>query len=173
MPRTCLACASPERSQIDTGIVSGRPLREISEKFRIAISSLHRHKAHAAGSIVKAAERREESLGDNLLGEMRRVQRKAWELLGKAEAKGDHRGLIVALRKVRECIDALGSMLKRATEASGGTTWTIRHRYLGQAPIHEWEELPASYAALLPGKPRGKLYIVREHVRQSKDAADA
>jgi hypothetical protein len=33
---------------------------------------------------------------------MRRVQRKAWELLAKTESEGDHRGSIVALREVRE-----------------------------------------------------------------------
>ena len=49
--------------------------------------------------------------------EMRRVQRKAWELLAKTEADGDNRGAIVALREVRECIRALGDMLSLATVA--------------------------------------------------------
>ena len=51
----------------------------------------------------QVGERREERLGDNLLDEMRRVQRKAWELLDKTESEGDHRGSIVALREVRAC----------------------------------------------------------------------
>jgi hypothetical protein len=42
---------------------------------------------------------------------MRRVQRKAWELLDKTESEGDHRGSIVALREVRECLESLGEML--------------------------------------------------------------
>jgi len=63
---------------------------------------------------VKASERREERLGDNILDEMRRVLDKAWELLAKAETEGDHRGAIVALREVRECLGALGELLGKA-----------------------------------------------------------
>ena len=44
---------------------------------------------------MKASEKREEQLGDNLLDEMRRVQRKAWELLARTESEGDHRASIV------------------------------------------------------------------------------
>jgi hypothetical protein len=43
-----------------------------------------------------------ERLGETLLDEMRRVQRKAWELLARTESEGDHRGSIVALREVRK-----------------------------------------------------------------------
>jgi hypothetical protein len=63
---------------------------------------------------VKAAERRDQDLGDSLLDDIRRVQQKAWELLAKMEAEGDHRGSIVALREVRGCIESLGDMLSRA-----------------------------------------------------------
>jgi len=69
---------------------------------------------------VKASERREERLGDNLLEEMRRVQRKAWELLSKTESDGDHRGSIVALREVRECLETLGDMLAKTEAVKGG-----------------------------------------------------
>jgi hypothetical protein len=58
--------------------------------------------------------RREERLGDSLLDQMRRVHHKAWELLARMESEGDHRGSIVALREVRECLESLGAMLARA-----------------------------------------------------------
>jgi len=70
-------------------------------------------------AIVKASERREERVGDNLLDEMRRVQRKAGELLAKTESDGDHRASIVALREVRECLESLGAMLARASAGNG------------------------------------------------------
>jgi hypothetical protein len=44
---------------------------------------------------------------------MRRVQRKAWELLARTESDGDHRASIVALREVRECPESLGEMLSQ------------------------------------------------------------
>jgi transposase len=114
MPRTCLACATEKRNAIEKALAFGIPLREISGKFRISISALHRHKSHIAEVISATAEKREMKLGDDLLQQMRGVQEKAWELLGKMEAEGDHRGSVVALREVRECLRDLGAMLDRA-----------------------------------------------------------
>jgi hypothetical protein len=60
------------------------------------------------------SEKREEKLGESILEQMQRVQRKAWELLAKMEEEGDHRGSVVALREVRECMKSLDDMLARA-----------------------------------------------------------
>ena len=79
-----------------------------------------RHKNHVANAICKAQAQREERTGETLLDEMRRVQRKAWELLSKTESEGDHRGSIVALREVRQCLESLGEMLAKADSANGG-----------------------------------------------------
>lgn len=117
MPRTCLACASPQRPAIDKALVAGEPLRNIAKRVSISPAGLLRHRNHAAGAICKAQAQREERLGETLLDEMRRVQRKAWELLARTESEGDHRGSIVALREVRECLESLGAMLGKA-EAS-------------------------------------------------------
>ena len=114
MPRTCIACSHSDREAIDQALVSGEPLRNIAKRVSISPAGLLRHKNHVAQIIVKACEKREEQLGDNLLDEMRRVQRKAWELLSKTESEGDHRGSIVALREVRECLESLGDMLARS-----------------------------------------------------------
>jgi len=119
MPRTRLACSSPDRASIERALVSGEPLRNIAKRVSISPAGLLRHKNHVAHAIVRAGERREERLGDNLLDEMRRVQRKAWELLAKTESEGDHRASIVALREVRECLESLGEMLAKATTPQG------------------------------------------------------
>jgi len=111
MPRTCLACSHAEREAIDKALATGEPLRNIAKRVSISPAGLLRHKSHAAHTIVRASEKREERIGDTLLDEMRRVQRKAWELLAKTESEGDHKGAIVALREVRECLGALGELL--------------------------------------------------------------
>ena len=119
MPRTCLACSHSERDAIDKALVVGEPLRNIAKRVSISPAGLLRHKNHVSQAIVRAAEKREERLGDNLLDEVRRVQRKAWELLAKTESEGDHRASIVALREVRECLESLGEMLAKATSPQG------------------------------------------------------
>jgi hypothetical protein len=65
MPRTCLACASPERLKIDKALVSGTPLRIIADQRDFSKTSLIRHKSHVSLTIEKDAGRREEKLGDN------------------------------------------------------------------------------------------------------------
>jgi len=81
MPRTCLACASPERANIDKALASGTSLRDIAGRYRVSRSALSRHTPHIAQAIVKAEERREEKreekLGDSILEQMQRAQRKA------------------------------------------------------------------------------------------------
>jgi len=119
MPRTCFVCSSPERMAIDNALLAGESLRNIAKRVSISPAGLLRHKTHLSQAIVKAGERREERLGDNLVDEMRRVQHKAWELLARTESEGDHRGAIVALREVRECLESLGEMLAKAETANG------------------------------------------------------
>ena len=114
MPRTCLACSSPERESIDKALVAGEPLRNIAKRVSLSPAGLLRHKNHVANAIGKAQAQREERLGETLFDEMRRMQRKAWELLSKTESEGDHRASIVALREVRECLKSLGAMLSQA-----------------------------------------------------------
>jgi hypothetical protein len=120
MPRTCLACSSLEREAIDKALVAGEPLRNIAKRVSISPAGLLRHKNHFANAICKAQAQHEERLGETLLDEMRRVQRKAWELLAKCESEGDHRGSIVALREVRGCVESLGEMLAKADVVNGG-----------------------------------------------------
>ena len=119
MPRTCLACTSPEREAIDNALASGEPLRNIAKRVSISPAALLRHKHHVANAICKAQAQREERVGETLLDEMRRVQHKAWELLSRTESEGDNRGSIVALREVREGLESLGEMLASADSASG------------------------------------------------------
>jgi hypothetical protein len=119
MPRTCMACSSPERESIDKALVAGEPFRNIAKRVSISPAGLFRHKNHVASAIVKAQAQHEERLGETLLDEMRRVLRKAWELLARTESEGDHRGSIVALREVRECLKLLGEMLENANTVNG------------------------------------------------------
>jgi hypothetical protein len=90
----CLACSSAEREAIDRALVTEEPLRDIAKRVSVSPAVLLPHKNHVAHIIMEASEKREEQLGDNLLDEMRRVQRKAWKLLGRTESEGDHRGSV-------------------------------------------------------------------------------
>ena len=132
MPRTCLACSSSEREAIDKALATGEPLRNIAKRVSISPAGLLRHKSHVAGTIVKAQERRQENLGDSIFDDIRRLQGKALELLGKMESEGDYRGAIVAAREVRECLVSLNGLLTKAEGGSGGIA--VRVEFVGGSP---------------------------------------
>ena len=126
MPRTCLASSHAEREAIDNALATGEPLRNIAKRVSISPAGLLRHKSHVAGEIVRAQERRQDKLGDSIFDEMRRVLAKLWELSGKAESEGDHRGAIVGLREVRECLESLNGLVEKVEGGSCRMTVTVQ-----------------------------------------------
>ncbi len=145
MPRTCSCCKNPDREKIDAALVAGESFRQIAERYALSVTAVFRHKTHVGQAIVKAVERREEQIGDNTYDEMRRLQRKAWELLGKMEAQGDHRGSIVAVREGRECLESLGAMLEKAGGGQGDISVTVEH-----VGARSWQEKPSDEGKELP-----------------------
>jgi hypothetical protein len=114
MPRACAACSSPERPAIDNALVSSEPYRIIAKRFSISPAALFRHKPHVAQALLRAAQQHGEASDVSLLEETERIRQKAWEILGKLEAEGDHRGSVVALREIRESLETFGNLLSRA-----------------------------------------------------------
>jgi transposase len=155
MARACLACSSPERRSIEKALIEGEPLRNIAKRVSISPAGLLRHKNHVANAIGKAQAQHEERLGETLLGEMQRVQRKAWELLTKTESEGDHRGSSVALREVRECLKSLGEMVAKAETANGGSAQDKQFDYsvLSDDELSALEALLAKVASRPARKP--------------------
>lgn len=133
MPQTCRACKSPDRQAIDKALVAGEPLRTIADQWSVSKTALIRHKPHVATAIVKAGEKREERLGDNLIDGMSRIQRKLWEILAKMEASGDHRGEVVALREVRETMESQNKLLASAAQGNGSQDIRVLIEHVGGA----------------------------------------
>src|SRR5215469_1209644 len=109
-----------------TPALTGEPLRNIAKRVSISPAGLLRHKSHVAGTLAKAQERREEKLGDSIFDEIRLLQSKALELLGKMESEGDYRCAIVVAREVRECLVSLNGLLTKAEGGSGGISISIQ-----------------------------------------------
>jgi hypothetical protein len=99
MPRTCTVCHHPQRDAIDQALVASEPFRNVSLRFGTSVGALFRHKAnHVPQALVKAADAREVARADSLLGEVRSLQTKALEIMRKAEAAGDLRAALSAVR---------------------------------------------------------------------------
>ena len=112
MPRTCTVCAHPELQAIDQALVASEPFRHIAARFDTSTGSLQRHRSdHLPVSLVKAHDAGEVAHGDDLLDQVRGLQGKALAILVKAEAAGDLRVALGAIREAGGCLELLAKLL--------------------------------------------------------------
>lgn len=120
MPRTCLACSSPNRTAIDKAIATGEPLRSIAKRVSISPAGLLRHKVHVSVALAKMAEKREESIGSLVMARLEKLYQRAEKLLNDAEASGDGRLALAGIREVRETLGGLFTLANKAAETVSG-----------------------------------------------------
>jgi len=102
MTQTCKVCSHRDRHAIEQDIVSGQPLRAIGRRWKISKDSVRRHRdAHLPKAVIEAHEVAEGERGSQLLQRTRDHQARAMRIYQDAEAAGDHRVAIGALREVR------------------------------------------------------------------------
>ncbi len=107
MPQTCKACKHPKRTEIDVALAAGESLRNIASRYGMSDAALCRHKAHASASLVRASERREESIGASVLRQLQSLCQRTERILSRAERKGADRTFILAARELRESLGAV------------------------------------------------------------------
>jgi hypothetical protein len=104
MPLVCTICKHPDRRKIESQLTQGVALRNIAKQWSVSFSAVHRHKRDCASkSIIKAAERRELSLGESMLKENDEIKAVLKETIVNLKAEKDHRGIPGVCREWREC----------------------------------------------------------------------
>lgn len=111
----CSVCAHPQREDIDRLLVAGTDsLRDIAGRFRLSKSALERHKgSHLSAALVQSTAAGEVARADNLLAQVRDLQGRALRILSVAEAKGDLRTALAAIREARGCLELLGEVTQQ------------------------------------------------------------
>lgn len=108
MSKHCSICTHVERKKIESLLMRDVTYREISGKYPVTKSALDRHKSsHLRRKLIKAREAKEMEEGNNLLEQIRDLQKKALNILSKAESEKDYRAAIGAIREARGCIELL------------------------------------------------------------------
>lgn len=110
MPRTCSVCTHEQRSEIDTALLEGEPYRHIAARFGTSTAALQRHKEHLPRFIVKAHEAGEVAQANNLLGQVKDLQKRALGILDRAEGAGDLRTAVSAIREARATVELLAKL---------------------------------------------------------------
>jgi len=161
VPRTCLACASPLRAEIDAAIIAKEPFRRIAARASVSETSIRRHAAHLPATLVKATGAAEVARGDHLLGKVRGLEREARRIGKKAEEDGD---LKTALAGVRELTRIVELLAKLHGELKDGPTVNI----LVTSP--EWLAIRSALLTALLPFPQAKL-AVAEALRRCNGAS--
>lgn len=111
MARKCLACDHELRDDIDSNLVAGGTLRKISRQFGVSVSSLHRHKAkHLPPALIGEHQVKEAERGSDLVRENRDLRKRANRIADDAQAAGDGRVEIAAVKEQRGSLELEGKL---------------------------------------------------------------
>jgi hypothetical protein len=111
MPRRCTVCDHPQRQAIDEILVTGAPYRSVAKRFDLSESSVYRHKTeHLPAHLLKAREVEEVAHADDLLVQVRDLQRHALGILERAEKAGDLKTALAAISQARGNLELLGKL---------------------------------------------------------------
>ena len=117
MPRSCNVCTHPEREAIDKALVGDAALPELAALYRVSDDSLGRHRAnHLPAKLVMAEAAAEVARADDLLDQVRGLQRRALDILDKAEETGELRTALSAIREARGNLELLAKLLGELDE---------------------------------------------------------
>ncbi len=108
VPRACTICSHYQCPAIDTALVAGESFRIVAARFGTSTAALQRHRlGHIPGHVAQAHEAEAVAGADDLLDQVRSLQRKALALLAKAERQGDFRTALAGVKEARSCLELL------------------------------------------------------------------
>jgi hypothetical protein len=117
VPRSCTICEHAEREAIDRALVAGEANTKLSSVFAVSEQALRRHKgSHLPAKLVMAQAAEEVAQADTLLDQVRDLQRRALDILDKAEDAGELRTALGAIREVRGNLELLAKLLGELDE---------------------------------------------------------
>lgn len=117
MPRKCTVCEHPQRDEIDAALVAGEPLRNIAQRVSVSSAALCRHKAdHLPATLAKAAAAADVAHADNLLDQVKDLQRRTLAILDQAEQTAQLKTALTAIGQARGNLELLARLLGELQE---------------------------------------------------------
>ena len=106
-------CDHPRLADIDRALVRGEGAPGIAAHYRgLSDDAVRRHReAHLPAKMVKARDVLEMLEADDLLGQVRTLQRQALEILATAQQSGDLKTALGAIREARGNLELLARLL--------------------------------------------------------------
>jgi hypothetical protein len=146
-------CSHPEREAIDRALVEGQSTGKLAGRYRtIDERAIRRHRSnHLPTALARAREAEEVSRADDLLAQVRGLQDRALNILGKAEDSGDLRAALGAIREARGNLELLAKLLGELDERP----------QVNVLVSPQWLELRAVVVAALGPHPQAREAVLR------------
>ena len=117
MPRSCTVCNHPNLEDIDRALVAGEANTALSSLFAVSEQALRRHKgSHLPAKLVMAQAAEEVAQADDLLDQLKDLQRRTLAILEAAESTNQHRTALSAIREARSNLELLAKLLGELDE---------------------------------------------------------
>jgi hypothetical protein len=115
--RSCTVCSHGESFAINEALVLEKASnRAITRQFGLHHDAVRRHRQHIPELLVKASEAMEVAQADDLLENVRGLQRRAYAILDTAEETGELRTALAAIREARGSLELLAKLLGELDE---------------------------------------------------------
>jgi hypothetical protein len=118
VPRNCTVCTHPDRAEIDQALVAGESSYSLAARYSsLSRAAIQRHgDNHLPAKLVMAQAAEEVAQADTLLEQVRNLQRRALDILDKAEEAGELRTALGAIREARGNLELLAKLLGELDE---------------------------------------------------------
>src|SRR6266404_8929280 len=100
MPRTCLVCSNPNRTEIDAALLSGTSYRGIAKRFHAPPASVFRHKRdHISSALIKAKDAADALSADRLIEYLQSLRQETLDVLASAKQSRDSQMMLKAIAR--------------------------------------------------------------------------
>jgi hypothetical protein len=124
-------------------IVAGTPNRRVAALFDVSEQAVRRHRAgHLPTQMARARDAAELAEADDLVAQVRTLQARALAILDAADAAGDHRTALSAIREARGALQLVAQLIGALRE----------HVEVEVEPRHYVAEWGTSDGTLVPGR---------------------
>ncbi len=165
MPQPGTIATHPDKAQIDAAIVAGVPNRRIATQYDVSEAAVRRYKADGLPvTLVRAKDAEDAAHADDLLAQVRDLQSRALAILDTAEAAGELRTALAAIREARGNLELLARLLGELQE---GATVNL----LVAAP--EWLAVRGAIFAALAAHPDARAAVAHALTATAGDGGPA
>src|SRR5829696_7478950 len=111
MAQACTVCTHPDAVLINEALIIEKVSnRSVAKQYGVDHNAVQRHRKHVPQLLVKASQAMEVAQADDLLDQVRDLQRRALSILDKAEAADELRTALAAIAQARGNLELLGKL---------------------------------------------------------------